>query len=85
MPTLRLDRPLWLEPSGRARRTRYPPLRRNLTVDVAIVGAGVTGAVMAWMLASEGISVAVSLAGTIRLPRARPCSDGRPGVTRVCG
>jgi glycine/D-amino acid oxidase-like deaminating enzyme len=37
----------------------YPPLERDATCDVAVVGAGVTGALMAWHLAEAGISTIV--------------------------
>ncbi len=37
----------------------YPSLKKNLTTDVAIVGAGITGALVAWHLAKAGIDVVV--------------------------
>ena len=39
--------------------TGYPLLDRDLTVDVAIVGGGLTGLVAAWQLSEAGRSVAV--------------------------
>jgi glycine/D-amino acid oxidase-like deaminating enzyme/nitrite reductase/ring-hydroxylating ferredoxin subunit len=38
---------------------RYPALHRNLTVDVAIVGAGITGLTTAYLLKRAGRTVAV--------------------------
>jgi glycine/D-amino acid oxidase-like deaminating enzyme len=57
-PRLRIARPLWLDRAPR-RRHRYPSLRGASTVEVAIVGGGITGAAVAWMFARAGISVAV--------------------------
>lgn len=37
----------------------YPPLERNVSVEVAIIGAGITGALMAWHLADAGIDTIV--------------------------
>jgi glycine/D-amino acid oxidase-like deaminating enzyme len=37
----------------------YPPLGRDASCDVAIIGAGITGALMAWHLAEAGISTVV--------------------------
>ena len=39
--------------------TTYPPLTRDLTVDVAIVGGGITGLTTALLLKRAGLSVAV--------------------------
>ena len=39
--------------------TNFPTLRANLTVDVAIVGAGITGLTAATLLKKAGLSVAV--------------------------
>ena len=39
--------------------TSYPPLRSDLDVDVAVVGAGITGLTTAYLLGVEGRSVAV--------------------------
>ena len=38
---------------------RFPALRKDLTVDVAIVGGGITGAAVAWRFAAAGLSVAL--------------------------
>jgi glycine/D-amino acid oxidase-like deaminating enzyme len=43
----------------------YPSLKRDETCDVAIIGAGVTGALMARRLSQEGLSCAVVDAGHI--------------------
>ncbi len=37
----------------------YPPLERDVSCDVAIIGAGITGALMAWHLAAAGIATVV--------------------------
>ena len=37
----------------------YPPLHDNLTCDVAVIGAGITGALVAYHLAEAGISTVV--------------------------
>jgi glycine/D-amino acid oxidase-like deaminating enzyme/nitrite reductase/ring-hydroxylating ferredoxin subunit len=50
-----LNRPLWLEGAD----TRYPPLAEELEVDVAVVGAGITGLTAAYLLKQAGRSVAV--------------------------
>ena len=59
MPRLRLDRPLWLARPSSASRVRFPALRRDVTVDVAIVGGGITGAAVAWRFADAGVRVAL--------------------------
>jgi glycine/D-amino acid oxidase-like deaminating enzyme len=59
MPRLRLGRPLWLAPASRLATTSYAPLRGDLSVDVAIVGGGITGAVLAWRFANAGVRVAL--------------------------
>jgi len=49
-------KPYWLDSSSMA---RYPALDRNLTVDVAIIGAGITGLTAAYLLKRAGRTVAV--------------------------
>jgi glycine/D-amino acid oxidase-like deaminating enzyme/nitrite reductase/ring-hydroxylating ferredoxin subunit len=49
-------KPYWQDSSAMA---RYPALDRNLTVDVAIVGAGITGLTAAYLLKRAGRTVAV--------------------------
>src|SRR5471032_1657616 len=59
MPRLRLDVPLWL-PSGPASgHVRFPRLGRDLSVEIAIVGGGITGAAVAWRFAEAGVRVAL--------------------------
>jgi glycine/D-amino acid oxidase-like deaminating enzyme len=56
------SQPLWLTRPRSAHAPRYPALRGDLDVDmvdVVIIGGGVTGAAVAWKLASGGIRVAV--------------------------
>jgi glycine/D-amino acid oxidase-like deaminating enzyme/nitrite reductase/ring-hydroxylating ferredoxin subunit len=50
------SRSLWLATSSAP---AYPPLDRDLDVDLAVVGAGITGLVAAWRLARVGMRVAV--------------------------
>jgi glycine/D-amino acid oxidase-like deaminating enzyme/nitrite reductase/ring-hydroxylating ferredoxin subunit len=45
--------------SVEAPRVRFPRLCRDLAVDVAVVGAGITGLTAAWLLKKAGKSVAV--------------------------
>ena len=59
MPRLRLDVPLWLPGGPPATHLRFPPLGRDLSVDVAIVGGGITGAAVAWRFADAGLRVAL--------------------------
>jgi glycine/D-amino acid oxidase-like deaminating enzyme len=37
----------------------YPPLERNVSTEVAIVGGGITGALIGWHLADAGVDVTV--------------------------
>ena len=50
-----LNRPFWLEDAG----SRYPSLSGELAVDVAVVGAGITGVTTAYLLKQAGKSVAL--------------------------
>ena len=58
-PRLRVAPSLWLAKAPPGSRPRYPAIRRDLAVDVAIVGGGVTGAATAWMFARGGVRVAL--------------------------
>lgn len=51
-----MTRSLW---KAKAEKTNYPALEGNITVDVAIVGGGITGITTAYLLAKEGKKVAV--------------------------
>jgi glycine/D-amino acid oxidase-like deaminating enzyme/nitrite reductase/ring-hydroxylating ferredoxin subunit len=55
MPAPKLNRPLWLEPAE----PRYPALSDSLAVDVAVIGAGMTGVTTAYLLKRAGKSVAL--------------------------
>src|SRR5205823_14941750 len=56
---LRIGRSLWLNRvSGGLGRVR-PALRGELGADVAVVGAGITGASVAWRFADAGLRVAL--------------------------
>src|SRR5688572_30295355 len=59
-------RPVWLAPRAPARPS-YPVLRGHLDVDVVIAGGGMTGALVATVFASAGISVAVLEASRVGL------------------
>jgi glycine/D-amino acid oxidase-like deaminating enzyme len=59
MPTL--NHPLWLEGAG----TAFPSLDGDLLVDVAVVGAGITGATTALLLKQAGVSVALLDSGRV--------------------
>lgn len=56
------NRSLWV---GTTPETSYPTLESDIAVDVAVVGAGITGLSAAFMLAEEGLSVAVVDAGRV--------------------
>jgi glycine/D-amino acid oxidase-like deaminating enzyme/nitrite reductase/ring-hydroxylating ferredoxin subunit len=55
-------RSYWVEST---RRVRYPSLKKDLSVDVAVVGAGIAGLSVAYALAKAGRSVAVLEDGLI--------------------
>jgi glycine/D-amino acid oxidase-like deaminating enzyme len=61
MPSLYLGTPLWHggDAQDESRVRRFPSLRGARSVDVAIVGAGFTGATIAWRFADAGVRVAV--------------------------
>ncbi len=50
-----MGEPLWLQ----VERPQFSSLAHDVTVDVAIVGAGITGITAAWLLKQEGLRVAV--------------------------
>jgi glycine/D-amino acid oxidase-like deaminating enzyme/nitrite reductase/ring-hydroxylating ferredoxin subunit len=54
-----LNRPYWLESAD----TAYPRLAGDVTVDVAVIGGGITGVTAAYLLKLAGLSVAL-LEGT---------------------
>ena len=55
---LHVGRPIWLGSSARQGR-RYPRLHQDYDVDVAVVGGGITGALVATLFAGAGIEVAL--------------------------
>ena len=61
MPVRKLNRPLWLE----AAETQYSRLTDALEVDVAVIGAGITGVTAAYLLKQAGKSVALIEASAI--------------------
>lgn len=54
---LRSGMPYWFLHHGL--KTIAPPLLRDRTCDVVVVGSGITGALVAWTMASEGLEVIV--------------------------
>lgn len=54
---LRSHYPFWLMKNGIV--ASYPSLQKKIRVDVAIIGAGISGALMAYYLCDTGLSVAV--------------------------
>ena len=63
MPRLRLAQPLWLERPPRT--LELPPLDRDVTVDIAVIGGGITGVSVAWIFAQSGLRVALLEAGRL--------------------
>ena len=61
---LRAGRPLWLPATARVQR-RYPKLSGPHETDVAVVGGGMTGALIAHAFASAGIATTVLEAAAI--------------------
>jgi glycine/D-amino acid oxidase-like deaminating enzyme len=55
---LRLGRPIWLPHTARLEQ-RYPPLAGNRQTEIAIVGGGITGALVAQAFAAANVSVAL--------------------------
>jgi glycine/D-amino acid oxidase-like deaminating enzyme len=49
--------PYWLMKNGIV--AQYPSLDKNINIDVAIMGAGISAALTAWHLRNSGLSVAV--------------------------
>jgi glycine/D-amino acid oxidase-like deaminating enzyme len=58
VPRLRHGQPLWLDQRPLPKR-KYPKHRGALTVEVVIVGGGITGAICAYVFSNAGISVAL--------------------------
>jgi glycine/D-amino acid oxidase-like deaminating enzyme len=55
VPDPRVNRPLWLEGVS----TVFPPLEADRDVDVAVIGAGITGVTAAYLLKAAGKRVAL--------------------------
>jgi glycine/D-amino acid oxidase-like deaminating enzyme len=61
---LRLGRPVWIRPGARRTR-RYASFSGRATTTVAIVGGGMTGALVAHAFASAGVATTVLEAGAV--------------------
>jgi glycine/D-amino acid oxidase-like deaminating enzyme len=61
--SLRHGKPVWLDRNRRRTVTRYPALRGHHETDVAIVGGGITGAMIAATFAEANVAVMVVEAG----------------------
>src|SRR5437868_6872618 len=59
MTRLRRGVPLWLDLAPDSKRSRYRSLNGDMTVDVVIVGGGLTGAMLAWKFSTANIRVAL--------------------------
>jgi glycine/D-amino acid oxidase-like deaminating enzyme len=62
--TLRIGTSLWLD-RHRGATPSFPPLRKRIDVDIAIVGGGITGCACAYVLARQGLRVALLEAADI--------------------
>jgi glycine/D-amino acid oxidase-like deaminating enzyme len=58
-PALRHGQPVWLQRNHRFNQTQYSTLRGHRTTDVAIVGGGMTGAMIAATFAEANVDVTV--------------------------
>src|SRR3954463_7460080 len=73
----------------KAEETSFPPLRNDITVDVAIVGGGITGLTAAYILSRAGKKVAVLEARKIGEAATGSstgnlyCTIGSPGLHNV--
>lgn len=54
---IRTDNPFWLMKSGFLE--TYPSLKEDFSTDYAVIGGGITGALIAWYLSQAGIETAV--------------------------
>ena len=54
---LRSDQPFWLVKNGLV--AVYPPLETDLTCDVVVLGGGITGALITYVLTKAGVDVVV--------------------------
>src|SRR6185295_14344639 len=55
----RYGRSPWIDQVPKSRTPSYPPLRGPRTIDVVIVGGGLTGCATAYAFAAAGIAVAL--------------------------
>jgi glycine/D-amino acid oxidase-like deaminating enzyme len=58
-PALRRGQPVWLAPNHRPKDAHYPTLRGHHETEVAIVGGGMTGAMIAALFAEAKVGVTV--------------------------
>jgi glycine/D-amino acid oxidase-like deaminating enzyme len=62
---LRTALPLWLSQTAARQKPRYPMLRRTVDADVAVIGGGLTGAVVAHRFSEAGVRIALVEAGRV--------------------
>src|SRR5882724_3014828 len=80
--------PYWLMKDGLV--AHYPSLDKNLSIDVAIMGAGISAALTAWYLRNSGLSVAVfdkrhvGMGSTAASTAFLQCEIDTP-LTELCG
>lgn len=65
MATTRYGTPCWIDRVPRRLVPEYPRHRGLLATEVAVVGGGLTGCTIAWVLASAGVEVALFERGRI--------------------
>jgi glycine/D-amino acid oxidase-like deaminating enzyme len=58
MAVVRTAHPYWIDRTAARDIPRHGPLGGDLRVDVAIIGGGITGATISWILSAAGLSVA---------------------------
>lgn len=66
-PALRHGQPVWLAPKHRPKDAHYPTLRGHHETEVAIVGGGMTGAMIAATFAEANVNVTVVEAARVGL------------------
>jgi glycine/D-amino acid oxidase-like deaminating enzyme len=65
MPRIRYGPPFWIARVPRVRQPTWPRLEKPVSVDVAVIGGGLTGCATAYLFAGVGASVVLLEAGRI--------------------